>query len=263
MTTITDLIPSAVLDRFLQEQMTCKLVVVAVSGSHAYGYPNACSPLELKGLHIEPTENLVGLKHPPKAYNWVGEFEGYRIDFSSKELGPGLKRLLKGDGSILERILAPRQMVKGDDLQYLQNITRGIICRRFFNYYRYFSRGVLREYEGNEHRTVRHLLGSYRLALTGVHLLRTGEIVVDLMTLAKNYGFSQISDLIKIHQESDSALLMEDKHWINQLVNLHSLLESALEESKLPIDPENPGALEDYLLDMRRSFFDACTAQRR
>jgi predicted nucleotidyltransferase len=262
-TSITQLIPAAILGRFLREQMgATKLLVVAVSGSHAFGYPSPGSPIELKGIHVEPTENLVGLSSPPKAFNWVGEFEAYRIDYSSEELGTALKRLLKGDGSILERVLAPRQMLRSEDLRRLQKVARGVICRRFFSHYRSFSKGVLREYESHEKRSVRHLLGAYRSALTGVHLLRTGKLELDLKELAGLYGFAQIEELVQLHRTDEGALLEDNNQWINRLVRLHSLLEHALEESTLPVDPDNPGGVEDYLLDMRRRFFDAATVQQ-
>jgi uncharacterized protein len=261
MPTITELIPNALLGRFLRQHLHGKLVVVAIAGSHAFGYPSKDSPIELKGIHVEPTENLVGLTAPPKAYNWVGEYESCRVDYSSEELGEALKKLLKGDGAILERILAPRQLVKGEDLRRLQKATRGVICRRFFNHYRAFSKGVMRDYEKSERRTVRHLLSAYRTALTGVHLLRTGKVVLDLMELARLYGFSQLDELVKMLQQSDAAVVSDDNHWINRLVKIHALLEAAMEESTLPVDPDNPGAVEDYLLDMRRRFFDAPTTQ--
>jgi len=263
MTTITDLIPTQLLGRFLRQHMRAKLVVVALSGAHAYGYPSKESPIELKGIHVEPTENLVGLVAPPKAYNWVGEFQEHRIDYSSEELGEALRKLLKGDGSILERILAPRQLAKGEDLRRLQKVARGVICRRFFSHYRAFSKGVMRDYEKTERRTVRHLLAAYRTALTGVHLLRTGKVLLDLMELARLYGFSQIDELVRMHQKSAAAVVADDNHWINRLVKVTALLEASMEEAELPIDPDNPSAVEEYLLDMRRRFFDAPTVQDR
>jgi predicted nucleotidyltransferase len=262
-TSLTQLIPAPVLGRFLRTHMSAtKLLAVAVSGSHAYGYSSAQSPLELKGLHVEATENLVGLSAPPRAFNWVGEFEEHRIDYSSEELGAGLKRLLAGDGSMLERILAPRQLLKSEDLRRLQKVTRGVICRRFFAHYRAFSKGVLRDYESDEQRTVRHLLGAYRSALTGVHLLRSGKIALDLIDLAQRYGFGQIEELVALHRAQADAVVEDNNQWLNRLVRLHSLLEQALEESTLPVDPDNPRGVEEYLLDMRRRFFDATTTQQ-
>jgi len=53
-----------------------------------------------------------------------------------------------------------------------------------------------------------------------------------------------------------------DSRWINRLVRLHTLLEQAFEATEIAVDPDNPAAVEDYLLDMRRRFFDAATVQQ-
>ena len=55
--------------------------------------------------------------------------------------------------------------------------------------------------------------------------------------------------------------LEEDSPWINRMAKLHSLLDAAYEGSDLPVDPQNPADVEEYLLDMRRRFFDAQTVQ--
>jgi len=259
--TITELIPQDVLHRFLRRQMRCKVLLVAVSGAHAHGYPHSSSPLELKGLHVEPTERLVGINPPPRAYNWVGEFETRRIDFSSLELGPAIDHLIRGDGSILERILAPRQLIGGEDLKRLQKAARTVICRRFHAHYRNFSKGVLRDYDEGEKRSVSHLLGAYRTGLSGVHLFRKGEVVLELMPLAKEYGFVQIEELVRLNREVANAVVDEGNIWINRLVRLQALLEESYEFSELAADPADPRLLESYLLDMRRRFFDAMTVQ--
>jgi uncharacterized protein len=262
MATVTELIPAKVLHQFLREHGTFKNLTVALCGAHAFGYSQPRSPFELKGLHVVPTENLLGLKAPAKTINWVGEYQGFRIDYSSCEIGTALKQLLKGDGSILERALAPRQLIKGEDLRTLQKVSRGVISRQFFHHYRTFSRGVLRDFEEDEPRTVRHLLGAYRQALTGVHLLLTGKVILDLPTLAQKYGFVQVQELIALYQERDDAILKENHPAINRLVKLHTLLEKAMEGSPLRIEPEDPPGVEGYLIDMRRRFFDAPTVQQ-
>jgi uncharacterized protein len=261
MATITELVPSPLLHRFLRSRTEEKILVAALLGTHAFGYPSADSPFELRCLYVEPTENLVGLKDPPRAHNWIGEFEGRRIDFSSMEIGQGLRRLIKGDASIMERILAPRQLIKGEELRRLQKVTRGIICRRFFHFYRNFSKGILCDHEETDRRTVRHVLGAYRLALTGVHLLFSGKVVLDLRSLALQYGFPQVETLIDAYQNSEKAALKKNDPAIHHLVKLHTLLEKALEESTLRRDPDNPKAVEDLLLDYRRSFFESPTVQ--
>ena len=258
---LPDHIPLDLLKRFVHSQMQRKLICVAVSGAHAAGYAMEETPLELKGLHVEPTANLVGLTSPPRAFNWVGEFEGLLIDYSSAEIGPASHLLLRGDGSILERILSSMQVFKGEDLRKLTQVARDAICRRFFEHYRNFSKGVLTEFEGQPPRTVRQALNAYRVGLTGVHLMRTGELDLDLLALARRYKLFRLDDLVRIYREGRVKTLEDTSPWVNRMAKLHGLLDAAYEGSELPIDPENPADVEEYLLDMRRRFFDAQTVQ--
>lgn len=256
--------PRDLLMRFLRQrtaEQPAKILLVSVAGAHAHGYAHPNSPLELKGLHVESTEKLLALVQPPRSFNWVGEFEGLPIDYSSLELGPALKRLLSGDGLILERILAPQQLLRSHDVQRLQRITEAAVSRRFYNFYRTCCRTVLqREDEGGAApRRVAHLLGVYRMGLTGVHLLRSGELIFDLAQLAQTYGLAQLTELITLNREQPAATLPEGSPWINRLVRLSPLLETAFDDSSLPPEPANPEELEEYLMDMRRRFFDALT----
>jgi hypothetical protein len=248
--------------RFLHQQMTRKIIGVSVLGDLAQGFAAAGAPLVLKGLHVEPTENLVGIATSPGTINWVGEHEGLLIDFSSLEIGQASPALLRGDGAVLERVLAPLQVFGGRDLGRLQQVTRGVICRRFFNHYREFSRGVLKDFEGQPPCTLRRCLSAYRSGLTGVHLLRTGEVELDLPALCGSHGYPGLEQLIADHRARPGARLDPDSPWINRMARLHALLDSAYESSQLPVDPPAPADLEEYLLDMRRRFFDAHTVQQ-
>ncbi len=254
-------LPHDLLKRFLMEQMSQKLICAAVSGPHVGGYAGPDSPLEIKGVHVEPTENLVGLNWAPTSVNWVGEYEGYRVDFVSAEIGLVCTALLRGDGSILERILNPLQLMESVDLMRLCKVTDGVLSRRFYNYYNDFARGLLKDHETNPTPTVRRVLQAYRTALTGLHLLQTGELLFDLTTLARAYGQDRLEELMQVARRHSEAHLEEGSHWINHLARLHPALENSANESPLPPDPPNPAAVEEYLLDMRRRFFDAHTVQ--
>lgn len=263
MTTITEMIPDDLLSYVLDNHTRGHLLLAAISGAHAYGYANRDSPLELKGIYVEPTEHLLGLTEPPRSTNWVGELEGHRIDYSACELAQALRMLLRGSGSALERIMAPRQIGDEADRGPLRRIARGVLCRRFYSYYRNNCKRVLRDCEENaDHVTVRHLLSAFRSALTGVHLLRTGEIELDLRKLADDYELRSIPTLIAQHADQSSAQLERPDRWKHLLVQLRTMLDEALDASVLPIDPDHPRGAEDYLLDMRRRFFDAVTVQR-
>jgi len=254
-------LPHELLKRFLLEQMSQKIFCAAVSGAHVGGYAAPDGLLEIKGVHVEPTENLVGLSSAPRSVNWVGEYEGYRIDFVSAEIGLVCSALLRGDGSILERIMNPLQLMDSEDLRRLARVCDGVLCRRFYNYYNDFARGLLKDHEANPTPSVRRVLQAYRIALTGLHLLQTGELMFDLPTLSRSYGQDRLEELMDQGRLEPESRLKEGSHWVNHLARLHPALENAANDSPLPPDPPEAAAVEEYLLDMRRRFFDAHTIQ--
>ena len=257
------MIPQEQLTHFAQQQARGgkKMLQVAVLGAHACGYPNEQSPFSLKGIYVEPTEHLVGLSEAHGTMNWVGEFEGLRVDYSAQEIGTALRNLLKGDGSIFERILGPRQLLHNDDQAGLRRVAELAISRRVHHHYRCFGRGIVDGDRRSEPPAVHHVLAAYRVALTGLHLLRTGELSVELPSLAREYGMRQIEQLIELNRDQNQAVLEVTRPWTKLLVRLQALLDEAYENSVLPVDPVDPTAAQSYLLDMRRRFFDAATLQ--
>jgi predicted nucleotidyltransferase len=251
-------VPSDILQRFLLSHYPGRVVLqVALMGAQGFGYGNRESPIELKGIFVEATENLVGLSDPPRSYNWVGEFEGLRIDYSSYEIGYALRMLLRGDGSILERIFAPLQLLGPDEIESLRRVASGAISQRFFNFYRNCGKGVLHRTDDEKPPTVTHLLSAYRAALTGAYLLGTGKVLLDLRALARHYGLDEVEQLIQQHRELPSESLRTRGQWAKLMVKVHSMLEEAMDISEVPVDPEHPDWAESYLLELRRRYFHA------
>ncbi|MBW2734269.1 MAG: nucleotidyltransferase domain-containing protein [Deltaproteobacteria bacterium] len=256
---VEELISDKDLLRLINKQMAGQTVLqLAVAGPHAYGYANKQSALQVTGIYVEPTEHLVGLEDAHGMANWVGEFHDQRVDYSALEVGLAFKHLLRGDGSVLERVLAPQQLILSHDLDRLQTTAKGLICTRFHGYYRSFCKGILSDIEESTHPSVQHMLSAYRTGLTGVHLLRTGKIELELTKLAEDYGVREVEQLMALNREKESLLEVRQP-WTKLLVRVHALLEESYDLSELPTDPPKPAAAEEYLLDMRRRFFDAKT----
>src|SRR3954464_15204484 len=80
-------------------------VVVYLSGAHAYGFPSPDSDLDLKCVHLAPTQELVGLYPVAEPAERMEIVDGVELDYGSNELGPVLHGAIKGNGNYLERIL--------------------------------------------------------------------------------------------------------------------------------------------------------------
>ncbi|MCP4677484.1 MAG: nucleotidyltransferase domain-containing protein [Deltaproteobacteria bacterium] len=233
-----------------------RMLLCAVTGSHHYGFPSPDSDLDLKGIHLAPTESLLGLESPVETQDRLEIFDGVECDFTSHEARKALKLLLSGNGNMLERILSPFQLYETDALEELIQIARDSLSKRFFKHYRGYFKGMCAEHEGSEIPRAKTLLYTYRVALTGVHLLRTGKLEADLNITSQQYGFGQVIALIEFKREQGekSALPARmDEVFKGRWLELEALLDEALAASKLPGEPLNSEEISEWLRTKRIS----------
>lgn len=226
-----------------------------VTGSHDYGFSSPDSDLDLKGVFIAPTRALLGLHRPGDAVERLTVFEGVECDLSLTEVGRALALLLAGNGNMIERLLSPFQLYVNPEVEELQALARGAVSRRFVRHYQGFFRGMCREHERSEQPRAKSLLYAYRVALTGVHLLRTGALEADLRTLAPMYGYEDALALIRIKMEgAEKGAVSREIDTAHRAAwdRLERDLQAALEHSPLPAEPANEAACEAWLVDLRR-----------
>lgn len=246
----------AVASRFLAAQGPPGALVVGVTGAHYYGFPSPDSDLDLKGVHVSPTREIVSLRPPPSAIDHLGLFEATEIDFTSHELATALGLLLKGNGNIIERILSPFQVLDSEPAAELRTLARGAASRKFFHHYRGFFARTLRDWRAAEQPTVKRLLYAYRAALTGIHLLRTGECVGDVTQLAPLYGFDKVPGLVARKAAGrEHGTLEATAEFDSDLERLELLLQEADATSPLPAEAPNTGAIDTFLVRMRKAHF--------
>ncbi len=241
--------------RFLQEQQPPgRLLLCGVTGSHQYGFPSPDSDIDLKGIHLAPAAEWLGLGTPRETFDRLQPFEGVECDLTTHEAKKAFGLLLRGNGNMLERIESPFQIVESADLDTLRSISRRLLSKRFAGHYRGFFTGMCREYECGNPRQAKPMLYSYRVALTGVHLLRTGELECDLNRLAPEYGFDEVLPLIEKKRSTKEHVSMtddEDREHLAAWPRLEQALTDALSASKLPPEPVGRDELSDWLVELR------------
>jgi len=242
--------------RFLAARGAPGALLAGVTGAHYYGFPSPDSDLDLKGIHAAPTHEVVRLSPPPDSVDHLGIFEGLEIDYTSHELTVALRLLLKGNGNILERILSPFQLLESDEVSELQTLARASVSRWFFHHYRGFFGRMCQDWRRAEPRTVKGLLYAYRSALTGIHLLRSGECIGDVTELAPLYGFHQVADLAARKRSGSEKGEMDSTDGFEaDLGRLESLLQEAYDGSALPEQATNADAIDTLLVRIRRQRF--------
>jgi len=229
--------------------------VVYLSGAHAYGFPSPDSDLDFKCIHIARTSALVGFEPPQPTFDRAEILDGVEIDYTSNEISHALSGILHGNGNFLERIYGHAVLRAIPELADLRVLVREAISKRVHRHYRGFATNQQKLLEKDP--TIKKLLYVLRTALTGTHLLRTGEVVTDLVPLADAYELKDAHELIAAkkageHTAADPTLL---DRWRPRIEETLSRLDAARDRSVLPDEPKGVNAIESWLISLRKARF--------
>lgn len=232
------------------------LLTVGLTGSHLYGFPSPDSDLDLKGLHLAPLDAVIGLRPLQETHDRLQVFEGIECDLTTHEARKAIGLLLRGNGNMLERLLSPYQLYAGPQAGALADLARGSISRQFFNHYAGFFRGMCREYAKLAAPTAKKMLYCYRVALTGTHLLNTGELECNVTRLAPLYGHPLVKQLVELKRSTAELVTLtpeQDATYRSAWPDLDAALRTAMDASTLPDAPPNTDAWHDWLVTTRKA----------
>ena len=108
--------------------------------------------------------------------------------------------------------------------------------------------------EHETRRQAKSLLYTYRVALTGVHLLRTGELRADVIANAAEHGFDGLEQVVAFKREHGEKTPIDpglDAAHRAGWPRLEALLEEARARSPLPAEPPNAAAMSEWLVERR------------
>jgi predicted nucleotidyltransferase len=238
--------------RELVEAQYISPLFVTVSGAHLYGFPSPDSDIDLRGCHLLPLRDVVGLSPPAgETVERKLDLAGIEVELVSHDLGKYLRLLVKNNGYVLEQIFSPLVVMGEEFLAELRPLARRCITRHHYHHYRGFLATQRKMLEKQQPKIVKTLLYAYRVVLTGIHLLRTGEIEANLPRLAELYDKTFVSDLIaRKRQEKIAAPELDWLFHEAQLTVLESELDRAFAESPLPEDRDRQAV--NHLLVERR-----------
>lgn len=250
------------LRRFLSEQLQAARararhpLWVGLTGAHAYGFPSPDSDLDLKGLHTATAADLLAQVAEKPSHDVLIEWEGREYDYTTAELGPFAARLLKGNGNALEQLLGPYPVLTTDAGSAVAAWAAKNVCQKSVEHYRGFLRGVLREYAreaGLGTRKAKRLLYGYRVALTGLHLLATGELEMNVTHLAEG-RWPGVAELLAVKTRAELGTLapdQDDRPYLEDLERLDAALAVAPDTSPLPPTPPDEEGLRRLLVALR------------
>ena len=102
-------------------------------------------------------------------------------------------------------------------------------------------------------RKAKRLLYAYRVSLTGIHLLRTGELVTNVLHLYERYRFLNVPELVELKHARETGTIAEsdEPRYLEDLERLEATLQDAAMDTVLPEEPRNRDELERYVIEER------------
>jgi predicted nucleotidyltransferase len=232
------------------------LMFVTLSGSHLYGFSSPDSDYDLRGVHLLPVREVIGLHEGKETIDFIKMYDKLEIDLATHDVRKFLKLLLGKNGNVLECIYSPLVVATTPEHEELKALAMHCVTRYYAYHYLGFANSQIKLYRKENPHRVKPLLYIYRVILTGWHLMRTGELEPNLVKLNEYARLAFIPDLIARKQAGGEHGLLEDADLSfheGEFQRLLAQLEATLENSALPANPEAQAidALNDLLIRLR------------
>ncbi len=230
------------------------LVFATISGAHLYGFPSPDSDFDLRGVHVLPLESVVGLHVGNETVEKELIDDGLEIDLVTHDVAKFFRLTLRRNGYVLEQIFSPLIVHSTPEHEELKAIAPDCITKHHAHHYFGFAATQWKLFRKELTPRVKPLLYVYRVLLTGIHLMRTGIVEANLVTLNDEAKQSYMGDLIEQKLSGpekgtlDSANLEFHE---SEYQRLTKELENAYETSQLPDLPSGSDALNDLLVRIR------------
>jgi uncharacterized protein len=230
------------------------LLFATISGAHLYGFPSPDSDYDLRGCHILPVREVVGLDDGRETIESSTTHDGLEVDLVTHDVKKFFGLLLKKNGYVLEQVYSPWIVHTTPAHVELKAIAQGCITRHHSHHYFGFAETQWRLFDKERPRRVKPLLYVYRVLLTGIHLMRTGQIEANLVHLNAIARLSHVDDLIarKLAGPEQSTIDDADVQFHqSEYERLRAELEAAHKASQLPEASTARPALNDLLVRLR------------
>jgi uncharacterized protein len=230
------------------------LIFATISGAHLYGFPSPDLDFDLRGAHVLPLKEVVGLTVGNETIEKSGIRDGVEIDLVTHDVKKFFSMLLKKNGYVLEQVLSPLVVHTTPEHAELKEIAARCVTRFHAFHYLGFAATQWKLFEKENPPRVKPLLYVYRTLLTGIHLMQTGRIEANLMRLNEVFGLPYLKELIerKLTGVEKQRLTDADLSFHrDEYLRLRSELEREQTTSHLPETPPGYGELNDMLVRLR------------
>lgn len=232
------------------------VVFATVSGAHLYGFPSADSDVDLRGVHLLPVDDVVGLRRPVETMSRMWVRDGVEMDLVTHDLVKFARLLLRPNGYVLEQLLSPLLVQSTPAHAELIRHAPGLVTSRHAGHYQGFASTQWRLFAKTGQ--LKPLLYTFRVLLTGIHLMHTGRVVAHLPTLIElEAAPDYLPDLIAAKTEAEHVSLSRFDGLVRpgrldaDVATLRRRLEEAQGDTHLPAEPTGEAAINDLIIRTR------------
>jgi predicted nucleotidyltransferase len=219
------------------------LLFATISGAHLYGFPSADSDFDLRGVHLLPLEDVVGLKSSEETVEKSGIHDGLEIDLVTHDARKFFALMLKKNGYVLEQLLSPLVVLTTPEHEELKSLAAGCLTKHHAHHYLGFAETQWKLFAKESPPRVKPLLYVYRVLLTGIHLMTTGVVEANLVRLNETAKLPYIPDLIARKTAGPEKGTLDAADLIfheREYERLRAKLEEEYVRSRLPEVPTRP-----------------------
>ncbi|MCC3770545.1 DNA polymerase beta superfamily protein [Streptomyces sp. UNOC14_S4] len=232
------------------------LLFATVSGAHLYGFPSRDSDVDLRGVHLLPLRDILGLAAPRETQSRMWDADGVEMDLVTHDLAKFARLLLGPNGYVLEQLLSPLVVRTTPEHAALVALAPRLLTSRHAKHYRGFAKTQWRLFEKTGE--LKPLLYTFRVLCTGIHLMRAHELQADLPTLltavkAPAYVRGLVTAKAAAEHGHLSALDGAPSHerLTADIAALHAALDEAEASTALPDATDARADLNDLVIQTR------------
>ncbi len=233
-----------------------RLLFATISGAHLYGFPSSNSDFDLRGIHVLPLRSIVGLQVDDETTEKEGIYDGLEIDLVTHDAKKFFTLMLRRNGYVLEQLLSPLVVQTSPEHEELKSLASGCITKHHAHHYLGFAAIQWKLFSKESPPRVKPLLYVYRVLLTGIHLMRSGEVEANLVRLNESSKLPFVDDLVRLKLEgpekgqlTEADLTLHESQYQRLVVEL----DESYNRSTLPEVPSSRAALNDLLIRVRLS----------
>ena len=230
------------------------LIFATISGAHMYGFPSDDSDYDIRGVHVLPVRKVVGLNEAQETIENTHDSEGLELDLVTHDIRKFAMMMLKRNGYVLEQLYSPLVIHTSEEHDELKEIGRGCITKHHAHHYLGFVRTQWKLFQQETPPRIKPLLYVYRVLLTGIHLMRTGDVEANLIRLNEEFFLPFLGELIEAKVQGAEKATVADADMSfheAEYARLTRELEEARDASKLPENPSTRDALHDFVVRIR------------